>query len=335
MDITINDVAERAGVSIRTVSRVLNRSTKVNALTRERVEEAIAALGFRPSARARGLATGRSFLIGMVHNDQNALVLDAVQRGMVHEATRRGYEIVIHPAPAGHQGPVENVLDFVGRSRVDGVVVLSPVSTVAGLPEALAAADVPAIALSPTPLTGFAGFLVSNERAGAADVARHLVGLGHRRIALVSGPSSARSAQERRAGFVAALMEAGCGLVGEVEGDYGFASGVAAAERLLTLDPMPTAIFAANDIMAAGVLKAAAARGIAVPQDLSVVGFDGSVLAQMLTPALTTVHRPLGEMAQLATAWLINMIEDMPTETELHRTLTLVPGESSGPAPRG
>lgn len=335
MDITINDVAERAGVSIRTVSRVLNRSTKVNALTRERVEEAIADLGFRPSARARGLATGRSFLIGMVHNDQNALVLDAVQRGMVHEATRRGYEIVIHPAPAGPLGPIENVLDFIGRSRVDGVVVLSPVSTVPGLPEALSAAGVPAIALSPTPLHGFAGFLVSDERIAAADVARYLVGLGHRRIALVSGPSAARSAQERRAGFVAALMEAGCGLIGEVEGDYGFASGVAAAERLLSRDPMPTAIFAANDIMAAGVLKAAAARGIAVPQELSVVGFDGSVLAQMLTPALTTVHRPLGEMAQLATAWLISMIEGMPTQTELHRALTLVPGESSGPAPKG
>ncbi|MFV3131568.1 LacI family DNA-binding transcriptional regulator [Niveispirillum sp. KHB5.9] len=336
MDITINDVAERAGVSIRTVSRVLNRSTKVNALTQERVEAAIEALGFRPSARARGLATGRSFLIGMVHNDHNALVLDSVQRGMVREATRRGYEIVIHPTPTADESSIHDVLDFVGRSRVDGLVVLSPVSTVAGLPEALSAAKVPAMALSPTKLKGFAGILVPDERSAAAEVARHLIDLGHTRIALVSGPANAHSARERRSGFVSALLKAGHGLTGEVEGDYGFNSGVVAAHRLLAMDPAPTAIFAANDVMAAGVLKAAAARGITVPRDLSVVGFDGSVLAEMLTPALTTVHRPLGDMAQLATTWLINMIEDLdpPVERELHQPLTLVVGESSGPAPR-
>lgn len=335
VDITINDVAAHAGVSIRTVSRVLNRSTKVNALTRERVEAAIETLGFRPSARARGLATGRSFLIGMVHNDRNALVLDTVQRGMVHEATRRGYEIVIHPTPTSSEDSVRDVLDFVGRSRVDGLLVLPPVSTVEGLPEALAAADVPAIAVSSTKLLGFAGLLISNERAAAAEVARHLIGLGHRRFALVSGPAKALSARERREGFVDALREAGGELAGEVEGDYGFNSGVAAGHALLSIDPLPTAIFAANDVMAAGVLKAAAAHGIAIPQALSVVGFDGSVLAEMLTPALTTVHRPLGEMAQLATSWLINMIEDVafPEAPEVRQALTLVLGESSGPVP--
>lgn len=335
MDVTISDVAAYADVSIRTVSRVLNRSTKVNAQTRERVEAAIQALGFRPSARARGLATGQSFLIGMVHNDLNALVLDTVQRGMVREATRRGYEIVIHPTHTPPEGAVNDVLEFINRSRVDGLVVLSPVSTVEGLPQALAEAEVPAVALSPTELKGYTGVVVSGERAAAAAVARHLLELGHTRIALISGPSAAFSARERRAGFVSALLERGCGLTGEAEGDYSFNSGAAAADRLLSLDPRPTAIFAANDVMAAGVLKAAAARNIAIPQDLSVVGFDGSILAEMLTPSLTTVHRPMGDMAQLATAWLINMVErqEAPEQPIFHQNLTVVPGASSALAP--
>ncbi len=124
MTATIADVAARAGVSIRTVSRVLNRSPLVNAATREQVEGAITALAFRPSARARGLATGRSFLLGLVHNDRNALVLDPLQRGIVGAAAARGYELVVHPVAAGQGDPVADVLDFAGRSRIDGIVVV-------------------------------------------------------------------------------------------------------------------------------------------------------------------------------------------------------------------
>jgi LacI family transcriptional regulator len=331
--ITIADVAAQAGVSIRTVSRVINHSPKVNGETRERIEAAIAALGFRPSARARGLATGRSYLIGMVHNDRNALVLDSVQRGIVGEAARRGYELVVHPTPTQDDRSVEDVIDFARRSRVDGIVALPPVSGLTGLAKALSGVGVPAIALSSIRLDDFAAMLISDERSAAGEVARHFLDLGHRHIALVSGPATAHSAAERRAGFIAALAEAGHVLAGDIEGDYGFASGVAAARALLDLSPMPTAIFAANDVMAAGVLKEAAARAIAVPGQLSVVGFDGSLLAQMLTPALSTVHRPLGDMAAQATACLIDMIEGTATDTDLHVTLGLVPGESSGPAP--
>ena len=331
--VTINDVASEAGVSIRTVSRVINKSPKVNRDTRARIEAAIARLGFNPSPRARGLATGRSYLIGIVHNDRNALVLDAVQRGVVAEASARGYELVVHPAPASAEGSVQDVLDFVRRSRVDGVVVLSPVSGVPGMGAALRDAGVPAVAISSVPIEGFSAILVSDERRAAADVARYLVGLGHRRIATINGPMAFFSASERRTGFTAALVESGLSLAGETEGDYDFASGYAAAERLLALDPRPTAIFAANDIMAAAVLKAAFARGIAVPDMLSVVGFDGSMIAQMLTPALTTVHRPLGEMAQKTTRCLLDLIEGVPERSDLGAALVIVEGGSTAPPP--
>ena len=330
---TISDVAERAGVSIRTVSRVLNKSPKVNSETRERIEQAIAQLHFRPSPRARALAMGRSFLIGMVHNDRNALVLDAFQRGIVQEAAPRGYELIVHSTPVD-EGGVDDVLAFIDRSRVDGLILLPPVSGLADLPRALERAKVPAVALSSLPITGYRAVILAREREAAAEVARYLLALDHRRIALVNGPRDTVSAEERRAGFVDALGRAGVELAGEAHGDYGFHSGVRAAEQLLTLDPPPTAIFAANDEMAAGVLKVAATRGIAVPGALSVVGFDGSLLSEMLTPALTSVARPFTQMTGEATRQLIDRIEGKPGSDPAEMPLRLIEAESSGPAPR-
>ncbi len=328
---TIADVAARAGVSIRTVSRVLNRSPLVNAETREKVETVIAALHFRPSARARGLATGCSFLLGLVHNDRNALVLDPLQRGMVREASACGYELVVHPVDAGTNDPAEDVIEFVQRSRVDGVVVVPPVSGIASLPARLAQVGVPAVALSSVRLKGYDAMLVSDERGAAAAVAAHLLDLGHTRVALISGPPDAHSARERRAGFVEALAKRGVPLLAEATGDYGFDSGVAAAQALLGADPRPTAIFAGNDVMAAAVLKVAAGHGLSVPHDLSVVGFDGSILAMMLTPALTTIRRPIADMAATVTRRLIDRIEGRPGMAELGTTLVLDVQGSTAP----
>lgn len=332
---TIADVAARAGVSIRTVSRVLNRSPLVNAATREQVEAVVAALQFRPSARARGLATGRSFLLGLAHNDRNALVLDPLQRGIVGAAAARGYELVVHPVASGGGDPVADVLDFAGRSRVDGMVVVPPVSGIVGVAEALGSIGVPAVALSSVGLSGYGAVLVSDERGAARAVADHLAALGHRRIALLSGPGDAPSARERRAGFLAGLAAHDLTLAQEAEGDYGFDSGVAAATRLLASDLRPTAIFAANDVMAAAVLKVAAGRGLDVPSDLSVIGFDGSILARMLTPALTTVHRPIADMAAAVTTRLIDRIEGGGDDTPLSAALSLSIGGSCGPVRRG
>ncbi|MBB5698410.1 LacI family DNA-binding transcriptional regulator [Sphingomonas yantingensis] len=326
---TIHDVAARAGVSIRTVSRVLNRSTKVNSETRARIDAAIAALGFSPSLRARALATGRSFLIGLVHDDPNALVLDAVQRGIVAAASARGYEMVVHPA--GGDAAVEDIAAFARRTRVDGLIVLPPVCEAAGLAESL---SIPTIAFAAARIAGYATMLVSDEREAAGEVARHLLSLGHRRIGFVSGPPGLLSASERRAGFAEALAAAGAPLDPAlvVVGDYRFAGGVAAGEALLAGNDRPTAIFASNDVMAAGVLKVAARMNIAVPADLSVAGFDGSALATMLTPALTTVARPLGDMAARAAERLIDAIEGEAADGDLAATLTLQIAESTGPA---
>ncbi|WP_246543858.1 LacI family DNA-binding transcriptional regulator [Novosphingobium profundi] len=328
----IGDVAQAAGVSIRTVSRVLNKSPKVNAATRAKIEQAIAELNFRPSARARALALRRSFLIGLIHNDRNALVLDAIQRGVSALAAANGYEVIVHSTPLEAAEAIRDVLDFVERSRVDGLVVLPPVSGVTGLGAALAAQPIRAVALSSVGLEGFSEVLINAEREAGADVARYLLELGHRDLGLVNGPADTASATERRAGFLAEAARAGA-KVREAPGDYDFASGVAAAEHLLGTGARPSAIFAANDIMAAGVLKVAAARRIAVPGDLSVIGFDGSLLTRMLSPSLTSVLRPFGEMAALAAERLIARIEERAPPERRLPTMRIVPAESTGPAP--
>lgn len=330
---TIDDVAAAAGVSIRTVSRVLNKSPKVNENTRKAIEAVIAQLNFRPSRGARALAMRKSLLIGLVHNDQNALVLDTIQRGIAGFATQSGYELVVHSCPAEEDGVIADVLAFVERSRVDGIVILPPVSGTPGLAEALSGIPVLAVALSSVPLTGFADVIVSEERKAGADVARYLLELGHRRLGVVNGPVGVASAQERRAGFIEAIEQVADATLIEAAGDYSFASGVVAAEQLLARNARPTAIFAANDIMAAGVLKVAARHRIAVPEELSIVGFDGSALTHMLNPALTSVQRPFGDMAATAAWKLIARIEGRDGPSAGSHLLTLVPAESSGPAP--
>lgn len=328
---TIEDVALAAGVSIRTVSRVLNKSPKVNAQTREKIEAVIAALHFRPSPRARALAMRRSLLIGLIHNDRNALVLDSIQRGIISVTAERGYELIVHSTPLGGEAAIADVIAFAGRSRVDGLIVLPPIAGVEGLAPALDTAAVPAVALSAVPLEGFAGVIHSDERAAGAHVAEHLLTLGHRRLGLINGPADTASARERRAGFVARVEAEPDATLSEASGDYGFASGMEAAQTLLALPQPPTAIFAANDIMAAGVLKIAARKGLSVPAQLSVVGFDGSMLAQMVSPALTSITRPFDTIAAAATCHLLARIEGTPPPEPYHPALTLTPAESTAP----
>lgn len=332
---TIHDVAAVAGVSARTVSRVINRSPKVGAETRRAIEAVIGQLGFSPNSRARGLSAGRSYLIGVVQDDPNAHVIGIIQRGIVEAARESGYELIVHPADMGDADLPTNIRDFVAKSRVDGLILLPPISERADVAQALGEMGLPCVGMAAVPVAGYGWSLVSDERGAAAEVAAHLADLGHRRIAIVTGPRDFQSSRERETGFQEALAVRGIDLPDayRVEGDYGFASGMAAA-RLLELDEPPTAIFACNDIMAAGVMKAAQMRGTAVPETLSVAGFDDSDVAVMLTPDLTTIRRPLLDNARRATVELIRQIEGDETAPDGREAgpLTLVVRGSTGAA---
>jgi LacI family transcriptional regulator len=304
---TIHDVARVAGVSARTVSRVINDLPRVNPKTRRHVLKVIRELNFTPNMRARALASSRSFMLGFVHDDPNAENVDALQKGLFHVCGKHQYEVLVHPCDYTSGNLVDNVLSFVRRSRIDGVVVIAPASENESLAKALRNNGTPTVGVASVALDNYGLMLVSREREASAQVAEHFIELGHERIGYIGGPSRQRSASEREYGFTSALREAGikikphdCG-----EGDYSFESGVTCGLKILKSKRPPTAIYACNDRMAAGLLKAAAQLGIKVPEQLSVAGFDNSYLASVFIPSLTTVSRPMMEMGKQAAEWLV------------------------------
>lgn len=303
---TISDIARLSGVSNRTVSRVLNGSSKVGEATREKVQQVIEARSYRPNAQARGLAGGRSFLLGLIYDNPDGLFIDEAQRGVLQMCREQGYELVIHPC-GGTDMLASEVVGSVKRSKLDGVIVLPPLSENHDLFGALAQEKVPYVRLAAIALDTSDRVVVSNERSAVASMAEYLVALGHRRIGYITGPASRRSTRERLEGFTDALERLGCPISEEMiaQGAYSFESGIECARTLLTHPEPPTAIFASNDDMAAGVIHSATELGLNVPRDLSVAGFDDSALATRIRPALTTIRRPVRAMAGLATNKLI------------------------------
>lgn len=339
--VTINEVAAAAGVSIRTASRVLNESPKVNAETRARVREVIRELNFVPNLRARALASNKSLMLGFVHDDPNAEIADQMQRGIFGECIKHGYELLVHPCDHRSPDVTENVMSFVRRSRVDGVIIIAPVSENEKLARALRDHGTPVVGVAAVPLEHFGMMIVSRERDASALIAEHLVKLGHRKLGFISGPRVLCAARERQEGFVSSLDRHGIHIRPDhiCEGDWSFESGVACAKKVLRSRDRPTAIYASNDRMAAGVLKAAAEAGIQVPADLSVVGFDDSFFSRVLTPALTTINRPIAKIGERAAEWLLTGKNASVSGTgeSLSRffDLKLTVRESTGPLKQG
>jgi LacI family transcriptional regulator len=304
---TINDIARLAGVSKKTVSRVINRSPLVHDDTREKVLALMNQQGYVPDPQARGLAFRRSFLIGLVYDNPNAQYIVNVQNGALDTLRGSGFELVVHPCDSKSADFVAGVRQFVTQLKLHGVILLPPVSEDAALAAALREADCRYVRIASVSLDEHEPLIISNDRDAAAEVAEYLESLGHREIGLITGPGNYRSTRERAEGFVQALARRGIDLPKTriQEGGYTFESGVATAERLLTQSPRPTALFACNDEMAAGAYKAAYRLGIRIPEELSIVGFDDSPLASRLWPPLTTVRLPIREMGRNAAAMLL------------------------------
>lgn len=332
---TINDVARLAKVSKKTVSRVINRSPSVTDATRERVEAVIAETGYAPDPQARGLAFRRSFLIGMIYDNPNPQYVVNMQQGLLDGMRGSGFELVVHPCDRRSPTFLADIRAFVERQRLFGVVLPPSVSEDERVAEMLREIECPYIRIASISVDEADSMVVTNDRLGGRDVGRHLAELGHRRIAFISGPPMFRSSHERCGGLRDGLAEHGLTLdhADVFEGAYTFESGAACARRMLAATPRPTAVFAGNDEMAAGVLMAAREAGVRVPEDLSVVGFDDFQVAVSVWPPLTTVHTPTREIGQLAAERLIGVDEAaQPRDPQL--TLpTLVPRRSSAQAP--
>jgi LacI family transcriptional regulator len=314
--VTISDVAGLAGVSIKTVSRVINREPNVRQSTREAVERAIAELNYSPNLSARNLASHRSRLVLLVFDDPSTYEIPSsgyiikMQLGALRACQRANYELLIHPCRHRNRGVDAELRSAIEHSRPDGVVIAAPLSNIPKIVRAVQATGRPFVRLSPGGQDGVSLSVSTNDREISAEMTRYLASLGHRRIAFIAGSPSHKAVAERYLGYRDGLEQSGLEFSKElvVEGDNSFRSGESGAAKLVALRHPPTAIFAANDDMAAGVIRAADRLGISIPGQLSVAGFDDIALAQLVYPALTTIRQPLAVMADRAVSEIIEAV---------------------------
>jgi LacI family transcriptional regulator len=308
---TINDIARLAGVSKKTVSRVINASPFVQQDTRERIEAVIAETGYAPDPQARGLAFRRSFLIGLIYDNPNPQYVVNMQLGLLDGMRGSGFELVVHPCDRASPTFIAEVRSFVERQKLYGVVLTPSVSEDERIAQLLADIGCEYIRIASVELDRPEHMIVSHDRLGGREAAKHLLELGHSNVAFIAGPATFRSSHERRGGFVDGLADAGVALPEShiFQGAYTFESGIEGGEALLKLSPRPTAIFAGNDEMAAGVLHAARKAGLDVPKDVSVIGFDDFQIASRVWPGLTTLRAPTREIGRMAAEKLIGIGE--------------------------
>jgi LacI family transcriptional regulator len=339
---TIFDVAKVAGVSIKTVSRVVNNEPNVRDSTRERVEDAIAMLKYRPDQSARNLASHRTHLIGLVYDDPAAYELPSsgyiirMQHGALKACRSALSELLIHPCDFRKKKVGVELKSLIEETRPAGIIVAAPLSNMPKIVRAIEATGTPFVRISPGKTNGKQLSVSTNDREVCAEMTRYLAGLGHKRIAFITGDPNHAAVANRFLGYQDGLDESGLEYSEQLvaAGDNSFGSGEACAEKLLKRKNRPTAIFAANDDMAAGVLRTANRLGIDVPGQLSVTGFDDITLARQVDPALTTIRQPLARMAERAAEMLINSNGG----GEVAKGTEVVPAtikirESTGPAP--
>lgn len=308
---TINDVARAAGVSKKTVSRVINRSPLLKADTRKKVEDVIAELGYIPNPQARGLALRRNFLLGLLHDNPNAQTVLNFQEGVLDAIRDTDFALVVRPVDRHSPELLADVREFLEKQRLYGVMILPPISERDEIAQICREVGCGYVRMGSAELDEPAHLVESNDREAVEQAIDHLVGQGHTRIALIAGPEGFRSAKERRAGFMQAMRRHDLAVPDEmvVQGTYRFEAGKAAAETFLALDEPPSAIFASNDEMAIGALQHAQQNGWRVPEDLSIIGFDDTPIAAHLWPPLTTVRWPIRKMAEAAAQKLIHPAE--------------------------
>lgn len=334
--VTIYDVAERAGVSIKSVSRVLNGKANVTDALRQKVEEAAEALGYRPSLSARGLAGARSYLIAALVDAELTVehwrsgrgndYLSRMELGALMECRQAGCHLLIELVDVGAATLERDILAMVSSLRPDGLILTPPVSDSPVVLDALDRRGTPYVRLGAETEPGRGRRVYMDDRRAAFDMTVHLARLGHRDIGFIVGSPRYSASRARREGFEAAMAQQGLQVRPEwvADGDFTFLSGLACGARILSADRRPTAIFASNDDMAFGVIQAAARLGLTAPDDLSVAGFDDAPGALFSVPQLTTVRQPVAEMAEAAARMLIAQAEDAADETARVREVAYV-----------
>ena len=330
----IRDIAALAGVSVATVSRVLNGRPDVSSATRDVVLQHIRERGYVTSRSARALAGGRTGLIGLTVPYMVDNYFAQILTGATEAAYERDARLVVCPTRFEHDREV-SLLTRLMHGTTDGALLILPSETPAEL-TALQRQGYPFVVVDPaTPLDDAIPVVAAANWTGGKTATAHLIALGHRRIGVITGRRNEIASRDRLAGYHSALLavELAADPALLVESDFSIDGGWRAARRLLARHQPPTAIFAFNDNMAVGALRAARELGLEVPGRLSVVGFDDVENASLVTPALTTVRQPLQEMGRVATGILYRLIDDQPLDvTRIELSTRLVVRASTAPA---
>ena len=301
---TMDDVADRAGVSRALVSLVMRNSPRVSEHSRDKVLTAAAELGYRPNLWARNLARGRTDTVGVMLNDLNNPFFTETAKGVAEAATEHRLEVLISSGwgrDDGEAAAVESLLDL----RTDGIVLCGPRLSLDVLVDYSSRAPVVGISIFGEPPTF--DTVCNHEAHGARLAVDHLISLGHERIAHIHAAPAA-GGPERRAAFIEAMVDRGLAPI-LVEGDFTEEAGATGAEQLLSLREPPTAILAGNDLAAVGVLSRLTELGVSVPGDVSVVGYDDTLLASISATSLTTVHQPRQLLGRRALELLVERMD--------------------------
>jgi len=333
------DVAKRAGVSVKTVSRVLNNEPHVKDKLRERVFESVKALNYIPSASARNLRSNRTYTIHLIAHSVRSNFINAIQSGALMASQRLGYNLhwtTLAPEIAEDLSSLKNwCTNFVSQKRPDGIILIPPYANHDDINLYFNELKAPILRIGPNDIIDNHTTVKIDDRRAALDATKHLISAGHKRIAFIRGLEDQDATHERFKGYHQALVKAGIEFDTQLvfHGSFDFASGMKAGENIVNMPNRPTAVFAANDDMAAGVIVAAHKNNLNIPEDISIIGFDDSEMAEKIWPPLTTIRQPRIKFGERAVEILASQNGKRQTKTlstELMEYELIVRG-STGP----
>jgi len=314
MTVTITDVARRAGVSMKTVSRVMNNEPAVSKTTRAKVSAAAKELNYTPNRAARGLAGSKSFLIAMLYDIPSPGYTINLQKGATQACREHGYHLIVEPLDTSQPAHMLDVSNLMTRLSVDGIILAPPLCDNHEVVHLLKERGTPYIPIAPSMEHGPTPVIRMDDGLAAKEMTDYLIRLGHKDIGFVKGHPRHSASPLRFEGFVSAMKSAGLAVQNAwiEDGDFTYKSGVEAGVKILSRPHKPTAIFASNDDAGAGVMAAAARLGISVPDGLSVAGFDDTAIASSVWPRLTTIRQPVTDMGYQAAKLLLDDSKDAP-----------------------
>jgi LacI family transcriptional regulator len=324
---TIRDVARRAGVATTTVSRVINGAKYVRKNVRSTVLKAMKDLEYSPNTAARSLASTDGARIGLLYNNPSATYFSEFLFGALDESGRHGFQLAMEKCESGNPAAARDAIHKLMKGGLAGMILPAPVCESSALIKELTHAGISVVAVATGRYHGQTTSVHIDEFKAAYEMTSYLLSKGHRRIGFVKGHPDHTSSHQRERGFLEAMKDAeqSCDPAFIAQGYFTYRSGLDAAEKLLTLPKRPTAIFASNDDMAAAVMSVAHRKGLNVPRDLSIVGFDDTQMAAALWPALTTIHQPIAVIARKALDLIMREIQGRRAGTHIKPLDHVVP----------